>query len=135
MLDLWPGEPVSFEGGVLLRPLANVLTGVALAVAVFIGILKFLPKGGPWGRLVLETAVGGEPGPIRALNTGGADEPATATLVGQTGVAATALFPSGQIEIAGRRYEAKLDMGFADRGTPVRVTGVSEFGLIVEVLS
>ncbi len=135
MLDLWPGEPVSFEGDMLLRPLANVLAGVALAVVVFLVILKFLPKGGPWGRLVLESAVGGEPGPLRALNSSGVDEPAGTALVGQTGVAATALFPSGQVEIAGRRYEARLAMGFADAGMPVMVTGVAEFGLIVEVLS
>ena len=135
MADLWPGEPVSLEGDILLRPMANVLAGVLLAVVVFLAILKFLPKGGPWGRLVLETVVGGEPGPPHALITGGPDEPSAASLVGQAGVAATALFPSGQVDISGRRYEARLDMGVADRGTPLRVTGISEFGLIVEVAS
>jgi membrane-bound serine protease (ClpP class) len=135
MLDLWPGEPVSFEGGVLVKPLANVMAGVVLAVVVFLAILKFLPKGGPWGRMVLEAAVGGEPGPIRALNSTGDDRLSATDLIGQSGVAATALFPSGQIEIGGRRYEAKLDMGFAEAGTPVRVTGTAEFSLIVEVLS
>jgi membrane-bound serine protease (ClpP class) len=135
MLDLWPGEPVSIDGGVLVKPLANVMAGVVLAVAVFLAILKFLPKGGLWCRMVLETAVGGEPGPIRALNSTGDDPHSAPDLIGQSGVAATALFPSGQIEIDGRRYEAKLDMGFAEPGTPVRVTGTSEFSLIVEVLS
>jgi membrane-bound serine protease (ClpP class) len=135
MLDLWPGEPVSFDGGVLVRPLANVLAGVVLAVAVFLAILKFLPKGGPWGGLVLDTVVRGEPGPIRALNSTADESLPVADLIGQSGVAATALFPSGQIEIGGRRYEAKLDMGYAEPGTPVRVTGTSEFALTVEVLS
>jgi membrane-bound serine protease (ClpP class) len=135
MLDLWPGEPIRIEGGMLLEPLANVMAGVILAVAVFLALLKFLPKGGPWGRMVLVTAVGGEPGPLRALNSGGADQPAAASLVGQTGVAVTALFPSGQVEISGKRYEAKLEVGFADHGTPVRVTQVSGFSLIVEVLT
>lgn len=135
MLDLWPGERVSFEGDMLLRPLANVLAGVVLAVVVFLMIVKFLPKGGPWGKLVLEAAVGGEPGPVRALHTNGAKTPSGAALVGCSGVAATALFPSGQVEISGKRYEAKLEIGFADAGTLVKVTGVSEFGLIVEVLS
>lgn len=135
MLDLWPGEAVSFKGDMLLRPLANILAGVVLAVAVFLMVLKFLPKGGPWGRLVLEASVGGEPGPVRALNSNGAHTVNGAALVGCSGVAATALFPSGQVEISGKRYEAKLDIGFADVGTPVKVTGSSEFGLIVEVLS
>ncbi len=135
MLDLWPGEPVSLEGDMLLRPLANVLTGVVLALVVFLAILKFLPKGGLWGRMVLVNVVGGEPGPIRAINSRGANEPSGSDLIGQSGVAATALFPSGQIEISGKRYEAKIAIGFADVGTPITVTGVSEFGLIVEVLS
>jgi len=135
MLDLWPGESVSFEGDMLLRPLANLLIGLVLAVVVFLMILKFLPQGGPWGRMVLEGAVGGEPGPLRALNSNGVDAPRGAALIGCSGVTATAMFPSGQVEIAGMRYEAKLGIGFADVGTPVKVTGVSEFGLIVEVMS
>jgi hypothetical protein len=39
------------------------------------------------------------------------------------------------VEISGRRYEAKLAIGFAEAGAPVTVTGISEFGLIVESLS
>ena len=134
MVDFWPSEPLNFEGDVLLRPLANVLAGVGLAVAVFLAILKFLPKGGPWGRLVLDTAVGGEPGPPRALRSADTDGSASSvSLVGRAGVAATALFPSGQVEIDGKRYEAKLPMGFAEAGAAIVVKGISEFGLIVEV--
>jgi membrane-bound serine protease (ClpP class) len=135
MLDLWPDEPISFDGGVLVKPLANVLAGVVMAVAIFLAILRFLPKGGPWGGMVLETAVAGNPGTIRALNVSNDEQLSISELIGQIGVAATALFPSGQIEIGGRRYEAKLDMGFADAGTPIRVTGTGEFSLIVEVMS
>ncbi len=135
MLDLWPGEPVSFSGDILLRPLVNVMAGVIIAVILFLALLKFLPKGGPWGRMILEAAVAGEPGAIHALNTFSPDAPPASELIGQSGVAATALFPSGQVDVSGQRYEAKLAMGFAEAGTPVTVTGVSEFGLIVETLS
>jgi membrane-bound serine protease (ClpP class) len=135
MLDLWPGERVSFAGDVLLRPLANVMAGVVLAVIAFLALLKFLPQGGLWGKMVLESAVAGEPGAIRALNSAAADSPAGAELIGQSGIAATALFPSGQVDLSGRRYEAKLAIGFAEAGTPVMVIGVAEFGLVVEVLS
>jgi membrane-bound serine protease (ClpP class) len=98
-------------------------------------MLKALPKGGPWGKMVLETAVAGEPGPIRELNATTSNAPRGNELIGKSGTAATALFPSGQVEISGRRYEAKLAIGFADVGTSVTVTGVSEFGLIVKSLS
>lgn len=135
MLDLWPGEPVSLSGDTLLRPLANVMAGIAIAIGLFLAMLKFLPKGGPWGGMVLETAVGGEPGALRPLNTTVSDAPQGPELIGLSGIAATALFPSGQVEISGKRYEAKLGMGFAEAGAQVKVTGVSQFGLIVEVLA
>lgn len=135
MLDLWPGEPISFSGDALLRPLVNVMTGVVIAVAIFLAMLKALPKGGPWGKMVLESSVAGEPGPIHELNANMPDAPRGGELIGKSGIAATSLFPSGQVEISGRRYEAKLAVGFAEAGSPVTVTGVSEFGLIVESLS
>lgn len=134
MLDLWPGEPVTISGNVLLRPLANVLAGAGLAVLAFIVLLRFLPKGGPWGGMVLESVVGGEPNVATPLG-GVASSGSAENLLGQSGKATTALFPSGQVEISGKRYEAKLGMGFAEAGTPVKVTGVSEFGLIVETLT
>jgi membrane-bound serine protease (ClpP class) len=55
------------------------------------------------------------------------------SLLGARGVVATGLFPSGQIEIDGRRYEARLELGTAVAGTKVVVVRVSDFGLIVEV--
>lgn len=135
MLDLWPEQPISLSGDALLIPLANVMGGVALAVLIFLAILRFLPKGGPWGGMILQTAVGGEPDAVRPLNLHHLETPVAVSLVGQTGIAATALFPSGQITLDGRRYEAKLAVGFAEAGTPVKITGIAEFGLIVEVLS
>jgi len=135
MLDLWPGEPLAIQGNLLLRPLANVLAGVVLAVGVFLALLKVLPRGRLWGGMVLETAVAGEPGAIRTLHVGGAGTLEARDLLGLTGTAATALFPSGQVVIAGNRYEAKLAVGYAEAGAPVRVTGFGEFGIIVEVLS
>ncbi|MGA0853552.1 MAG: NfeD family protein [Luteolibacter sp.] len=132
MLDLWPGEPVSISGDVLLRPLVNVMAGIVLAALSFVLLLRFLPKGGPWGGMVLESAVGGEP---NAATADGVSSNSEENLIGQTGKAVTALFPSGQVELSGKRYEAKLAMGFAEAGTLVKVAGVSEFGLIVETLS
>lgn len=135
MTDLWPNEPIPFTSGIFFRPLANVMIGVVLAVAMFLAILRFLPRGGLWGHMVLEASVGGEPGPLRALAGGGSTGPGAANLIGETGITATALFPSGQVEIGGRRYEARLAVGFAEKGTPVKVTGLAEFGVTVEVLS
>jgi len=135
MTDLWPGEPIPVSGDIFLRPVASVMIGVALAMVMFAAILRFLPRGGLWGSMVLDAVVGGEPVPARALAGGGTTQPGAASLIGESGTAATALFPSGQVEIGGRRYEARLAVGFAEKGTLVKVTGLSEFGLAVEVLS
>ena len=47
----------------------------------------------------------------------------------------TGLFPGGQIEIDGRRYEAKLEVGSAPVGAVVVVTRASDFNLVVEVIN
>ena len=133
MADLWPSQPVEFTTDVFLQPLISVAIGVGLAVVFFILLLRFLPKGGPWGRLVLDAAVGGEPGGPRPL-LAGAGGAASSSLIGESGVALTALMPSGQVSIGGRRYEAKLAVGFAEVGTPVIVTRHGEFSLEVEAI-
>lgn len=129
MSDLWPQEPLEFSSDVFVRPIANVLAGVILAMLMFLGLLKFLPRGGLWGHMVLDAAVRGEPdGYVTPADR-------AATMAGQRGVAVTPLLPSGQVEIAGKRYEARLAVGSADAGAPVVVTRQGEFSLIVEVLS
>jgi len=134
MLDLWPNEPLQVASGELVRPLVNVLGGVVLAIVLFLLLLKWLPRGGPWGGMVLEAAVGGAPVSPQPLD-GAAPAPASSSLIGRTALAATTLFPSGQVEIDGRRYEARLELGSAEAGAPLKVVGTSPFGLIVEVLS
>lgn len=134
MADLWPGEVPSIAGDVWVGPLAQVLAAVVLAVGLAIALLRFLPNGGRWSGMVLESAVGGVPVPARPLGGGTADAPRGAQLVGRAGTAVTPLLPSGQVEIGGLRYEARLAMGSAAAGAAITVTGVAEFGLIVEVL-
>ena len=135
MADLWPREPINFSGDVFVAPLASVMGGVILAVLLFLALLKYLPKGSLWNRMVLDAAVAGEPLAGRALSGHGDQGPGGASLVGKTGLAATDLFPSGQVIIDTRRYEARLAVGFAEAGTPVKVIALAEFGLIVEDLS
>jgi membrane-bound serine protease (ClpP class) len=49
-------------------------------------------------------------------------------------VVVSGLFPSGQIEIDGRRYQAKLAVGSAPAGTVVVVKRASDFNLEVETI-
>jgi membrane-bound serine protease (ClpP class) len=129
MADSWPNEPLNLSGDVLARPLANLGMGMFITILMALALIRFLPSGWFWQHLAIQQAVAGS-----AQASGGA--PAAAgglrALVGQTGTAMTDLFPSGQIEIAGRRYEARTGVQSIPRGTSIVVTGCTDFGLMVE---
>jgi len=132
MVDFWPNQPMTFSAELFLGPLVSVAIGVTLAVIIFLLILRFLPHNPVWGRMILHSAVGGEPGRLQPLAAeGGAT---FQSLVGQFGVAATALMPSGQVDVGGRRYEARISVGFVNAGAPIVVTRHGEFSLEVEVI-
>lgn len=127
MADFWPNEPISFSSGVLLEPIMNVAMGLVIAVVGGIAIMRFLPKGWVWDKLILSTTVGDD---ARASLT--AEAKAEEALVGHTGEATTDLYPSGQVSIDGKWYEAKVAVGTVDKGTRVRVTGRDGFSLLVK---
>jgi membrane-bound serine protease (ClpP class) len=131
MADLWPNEPISvaWSGNAFVNPLANLGLGILVAVAVGVALARFLPKGWIWDRLVVQSTVAGA-----AQTLGGGDELAqlAAQLVGREGVAATSLRPSGQVEVDGHRYEARVEIGEINRGQAIVVRGQSDFGLVVE---
>jgi len=127
MADLWPGEPIHLTGEVFVQPLLNLGLGLVIALVLIAAVARYLPKGWIWNRMVLPTAA------VAAAQVGGAAPGAgVAALVGARGVVVTGLFPGGQIEINGRRYEAKLEVGSAPVGTVVVVTRASDFNLVVE---
>ncbi len=125
MSDIWPDQPITFDSDLLYKPVTNLTIGIVGAIGLFAMLLRFMPKGGLWGGMVLESAVGGE-------NTASSIARDDTLLIGATGYATTALFPSGEIEINGKRYDARTNIGTLDPGTAVRVTSVGEFELRVE---
>lgn len=127
MSDIWPDQPIAWDSDFLFRPLLNLILGLGGAIAIFALLLRFMPRGGLWGGMVLESAIGGE----TTLSSTARREP---SLIGATGHAITALFPSGQIEIAGTRYDARINLGTVPPGTPVKVISVGEFELKVETI-
>ena len=75
--------------------------------------------------LVLERVVG----PANPVSV--PDSPRVNSLIGQQGHALTDLYPSGRIELAGQRHDARSELGPITHGAKVRVVGESDFGLIV----
>jgi membrane-bound serine protease (ClpP class) len=131
MADLWPGQPltVAWSGDAFVEPLRNLGLGLALALVLGVALARFLPKGWVWDKMVVGSAIGGA-AQVAGVGPEAAHE--VANLVGQRGTAVTALRPSGQVEIAGRRYEAKVEVGAVDMGDAVMVRGRTDFALIVE---
>jgi membrane-bound serine protease (ClpP class) len=125
MSDIWPDQPIPWSSDFLVKPLSDLILGFVGSIVLFMALLRFMPRGGLWGRMVLESAIGGE----TTLSSRARLEP---SLIGSSGHAITALFPSGQIEVDGKRYDARLALGTVPPGTAVRVTAVGEFELQVE---
>lgn len=131
MADLWPSEPISaaWSADAFTRPLLNLGLGIGIASALTIALLKYLPPGWFWDRLIVSST---DHGAAQQASAAPGTLPPLSSLVGRHGVAVTALRPGGQVEIGGRRYEASIAVGAVDRGRPVRVCGRTDFGLVVE---
>lgn len=129
MADVWPNEPVRVTGDFLVLPLRDMGFGVLIAVTLALLLARFIPKGWFFSRLAVTNAIAGSAQLVGAAPEVGAG---VSGLVGRAGVAMTGLYPSGQVEIDGRRYEARLEVGAAPPGTRVVVRRKTDFALIVE---
>lgn len=127
MADIWPSQPIGFGGEIFVGPALNLGLALVIAVGLAVGLMRFLPRAWFWDRLVLSAA-------INANSQMAVDSPVSVrrSLVGTEGTAVTDLFPSGEVEIAGRRYQARLALGHLASGTTVVVKSGSDFNLVVE---
>lgn len=131
MADLWPGQPltVAWSGHAFVEPLQNLGLGLVLALALGAALIRYLPRGWVWDKLVVGSAIGGA---AQVAGLSPAEAAAVTSLIGQRGVAKTVLRPSGQVEVDGRRYEATVEVGAVNAGDAVIVRGRNDFALIVE---
>jgi membrane-bound serine protease (ClpP class) len=125
---------VSWDQGYVTSALARVF-GVILLAAVLGALLAWLlPKvPGPLGRLVLSAESAGDASAgAHVLPVGMEDRQ---ELVGRTGVTETALRPTGQARIEGKRLEVESRGGFVKRGVPVKVVEVVGRRIVVKEVS
>ena len=129
MADIWPNQPVTVRDDLFLLPLRDLGLGLVVAVGLALALARFIPKGWFFSRLAVTRPVAGA-----AQIAGVAPEigAAASGLVGRTAIAATGLYPSGQVEIDGQRYEARLEVGSAPAGARVIVRRKTDFGLVVD---
>lgn len=126
MVDVWPGQPITLSPDMFAEPLFNLALGLIIAVVGVWLLSRFVSGSWMERKLVLSSAAGGVGQILRAERASSLPQP------GATGTAVTDLFPTGRVEIAGRRYEARSALGSIDSGTPIKVQKSSDFGLIVE---
>lgn len=129
--DLWPNEPLSvaWRADAFTWPLLSVGLGMLLAFGLALALLRYLPQGWVWDRLTVGATIGGA---AQVAGVAPADAAGLGALLGRRGVAVTALMPTGQVEIDGRRYEAKVPVGAVNAGATIVVRGRTDFGLVVE---
>ena len=143
MADYWPGHMgdmppgdgtlpfLDFGFSYFLKPAADVMLGFLIAVVGAVFMVKFLPRTLLWDRIVLQEAVGNMD-PMVSGGGSAINQDPTLPGSGAAGVAMTDLFPSGEVEIDGRRYQARVNVGTIPRGFGIRVTGQEDFCLLVE---
>ncbi len=117
----------------LTRSLVMVLLAMATAGGGMFAVVKYFDTLPVFKKLVLTATTDTDDSEIGLVEAmGGGDE--LGMLVGMTGRSSTPLRPSGKVEIESALYDAKSALGFIEPGTPVRVVGVQNWQIVVEVL-
>lgn len=143
LADVWPaGANTTLSADMFVWPVINVFSGIFLGLGGLVALARMLPRGWVWDRIVLQTAVAipgdnvavGREGvrPEGSTPAGPGAEGKALPAPGTRGVAVTDLFPSGEIEAEGRRYQARTQLRQIDKGTRVVVVDRKDFALIVK---
>ncbi|MEZ0387919.1 MAG: nodulation protein NfeD, partial [Verrucomicrobium sp.] len=111
--------PVRFEDYIVaLRNLGLAFTGALLLIIIF---MRYFPSVGPFQRLILHTAVGGEQASIE----GEGQRKASKVEIGATGTTRSALRPYGHVDFNGTMLEAMVEGDYVAPGTAVKVRSIS----------
>jgi membrane-bound serine protease (ClpP class) len=128
MVDVWPTPDFQWNMEIIRAPLWEMLQTLALVFLLGFFISKFLPKTSLWKSLVLSASLDG---PNSSENNVRESELIN-NLAGKRGMSVSELYPCGQVEINGTRYEARSNLGKISKGENVEVVKNSEFELVVE---
>jgi membrane-bound serine protease (ClpP class) len=100
------------------------LVSILVSLPLFALVFWLVSKSGITKRLVLTKNAEGD----------SSDVPELTHLLGRTGMATTALRPSGLALIDGTRYDVVADGDFLEKGAPVRVSRISTNSILVSRL-
>ncbi|MFP4165644.1 MAG: NfeD family protein [Opitutales bacterium] len=126
MVDIWPEEGIQFSAESFGEPVMNLTFALTITLLGAYLVSRFVPGSRVERALVLGDAVGG--GSEAELKEGARSYPEPGT----RGIAVTDLYPSGHVEIEGKRYDARSLIGTIEHGTEIEVVKRSDFGLVVK---
>jgi membrane-bound serine protease (ClpP class) len=130
MVDVWPTPDFTWSIDLFRQPVLDLCYGLLITVGLGFLAARLLPHTPLWNNFVLGNTVGG----ANPVVTGGADSsdaPDELPAIGTEGKAITQLYPTGEVEIAGRRYESQARSGTIRKGETVEVVGHRDFNLVV----
>ncbi len=128
MVDIWPTPDFSWNFEVFRLPFWELLQSLGIAITIGVLLSMVLPKTPLWNRLVLSETIGNSASKFTAL------KPLLST-EGMHGETVSELFPSGQVQINGERYEARAVHGRIAKGEKMEVIKIASMDLIVEEIS
>ncbi len=124
MVDVWPNTNFTWSVATFEGPIKELSYAILITIGLVLLLTRILPKTTVWNKLILSSTVGDA-----TFNnaTQGESEP----VVGALGKSVSELYPIGQVELEGRRYEARSSLGKISKGVVIKVTGKDDHGLIV----
>ena len=141
MADIWPsGSNFTFTPEIFYLPLFNTFAGLIFGVVGIVLIARYLPKKWMMSGIILESTVGKTTSSISVYDEISGDSSVSESEKGSSGLpgpgsegeAVTDLYPSGEIEIEGHRYQASSSYSQIEKGARVRVVGKRDYALLVE---
>lgn len=125
MVDIWPGQEITWSLGLFREPLVELAKSVGLAFVIGYLTVKFIAKTPIGKSMVLEESV------VENVN----DKHPASEIVDSIALCATELYPSGKVKVNGELFDARSNSGRIEKGERVRVIKQTAFELVVEKLS
>jgi len=128
MVDIWPTPDFTWSFEVFRLPFWELLQSLGIAITIGVLLSMILPKTPLWNHLVLSETLGDAPSNSKAIKS-------VLSTEGMVGRTVSELFPSGQVQINGKRYEARAVHGRIAKGEKIKVIKIASMDLIVEEVS
>lgn len=124
MVDVWPNTDFNWSVATFEGPVKELSYAILITIGLVLILTRILPKTTVWNNLILSSTVGN-------ATFNNATQGETSPVVGTLGKSVSELYPIGQVEFDGRRYEARSNLGKITKGATVKVIGNDDYGLIV----